>query len=53
MQEFQSKKNFSANKFESVTIFYSDIADFHIMVKENTPTEVKWQLTISIYKADN
>ena len=39
-QSYQSKRNMNAEKYDSVTIYFSDIVHFIQMVEESTPAEV-------------
>ena len=39
-QEYQQKKCMNAQKYDSVTIYFSDLVDFIQMVEESTPAEV-------------
>lgn len=48
-KEYQQKKNMNALKFDSVTIYFSDIVDFIQMVEESTPEEMVTFLN-SFYK---
>ena len=40
IQEYQQKKCMNAQKYDSVTIYFSDLVDFIQMVEESTPAEV-------------
>ena len=41
-QSYQHAKHMNAHKYDSVTIYFSDIVHFIQMVEESTPAEVIW-----------
>ena len=41
-RSLQQKKPVTAETFESVTVYFSDIHDFHTLTAESTPLEVNW-----------
>ena len=40
LQEYQQRKSMNAVKYDSVTIYFSDLVDFIQMVEESSPSEV-------------